>query len=792
MDFVTICGNITDDGKADSFSIAAAKLATLLKQKLKNPDSSNAPNRVMVVPGPKDIRQDTPSYWKRYDAFRQDLFSQLFGPSRAMPQCWRTEPTQVDYRQLKHITLVGVRYWTRKNQRNGESHKHLADILASRLKQMGASNLAYAESTPTVLVSAESPLLASLGYRGYDEYLHQVFNERLRIWLHLFGNGPLTHLPSEPFRYQHHSIGTGELGEGESARFNLIEIDWPFHRCRPKGMTPCEPDQATHRVMTRSRHFICNRQSNEWSVADPRYFFLRARVINEKDDEKLMNKHLKTLEEKLFQSPGTHQEPWRAASLLFVPGSGLEFFFKKIADRTRLIDQKIAVTAHQVLGESGEWQSRWADITHQIEHQLRSGTDGTCRLLVVCDPDFTRLSTDEKEQRQNMIRQWMEKHDGDFAMQRLKLVYLSYDPDGLVIRGTDTILISDYDDTAIDEILNRFVYRIPLNETQLQSYLGNAVGLTRHLLDNASQLFETEECWPGESVLAEGTPRQLVRDVLDRRLLDKVMAHFFEWMHQRNGQVGRSLFLYIRRSLLRQSASGNRVDLNEFIDCSDKNEWFAGGESFVNQLCEMGYLQWEDENRKSILVKVLAPFLCEITYQLFLSHAGHDEILALKLKHAIEKRGRAIGHDVNVKTYVDEDWRGRDFITTDAAVEGHLKDSAGIIFLHRGGDDVNKGIHEEIEIWKRHGGGLARPPIRVLTEKGRGPSPLHVPELGRLQDIYLQSRGEDGRAYERDMDEIAQELLNYFGAKLAGRGRLKWVLRPLEAEQWSATVPENA
>jgi hypothetical protein len=777
-DYVVICGNITRDGLRESFDLAAEVLGKGIAQVLSHLNSEGAANRVLVVPGPNDVTPGDDEC-QEYERFRRELHVAIFKDSGGGLPNRSAGP--VDYRQLKDATLIGVPFWNLSGETPRDAQKRLEELLKGQIDE--PPPLDVLKRTPTILVSCETPLLAEAGNADSHLSVQPLADGKFRTWMHLFGSGNRIHVPPEPFSVSHYSLGTGSTGEVWPIRCNLVTVEWPYHRCRTHDeRIDSEIKDDRVRVMANVAHLRYDPAENtprgEWKVSPQQYwFFLRLCDVQVKNDDALMGNFLSEIEQKMFSS----MHPAGAVSAQFVPGCGLHFFFRKFVTRTILKERLVDVSVIELPAAQRDWLSHFGKLTRSIGREIARDAKkrevGPTKVIAILDPSFPFARGDERKERVEQLQSFIDRWSIGFTRQRVKLIHFTYAPDDVHLGGFAILEVNAADDNAIDELHNRFAMRIPLDRRQLRAYSGTAIGITRRVLEEASQRFERK--WPGDSVIDKRSPRVLLEEVLKDRKLDKSLADFRRWMGLRNSVIGDSLFMYIRDTLLRQPPGQNAVDFQGWIEAQEggKHGWNSIGESIVRSLCACGILTSSGKSYKKVKVRVRAPFLCEIVYEIFLSFGQPQKRVAFDIKRALEETAPSLGQSVIVRNYLARNWCSTSYGTTDDAIESRLRDAAAIIFLQTGDRAVRPGIKQEIDIWRKLGGGKERPGILLIPNPSARINSEDCPDVAHLNEILYESRRSDEEWTERPPQDVAREIVAYFGPKV-GMQRMRWIVTP--------------
>ncbi|MBA4066215.1 MAG: hypothetical protein C0501_21370 [Isosphaera sp.] len=234
LDYIAVCGNVTSDRSAAAFAAAREVIRHLVAKYLPNRRSEDAPdraNRLLVVPGRIDILDND---WTAFRAFYRDLYQDVMGVTDDRSAEWGDDPAnpRAWVRDLRDLTAVGIPAWWSVDPNDPAGRQDRADRFRDALMEAcdRLVRAEYSRYTPSLLISAASPLFCPFG-RGRmarNEIGEQV--QRLAPDLHLFGQSPVVCLPAEPFVFPHTALSTGPVcGTMQSDwpdRANLVEF-WP-------------------------------------------------------------------------------------------------------------------------------------------------------------------------------------------------------------------------------------------------------------------------------------------------------------------------------------------------------------------------------------------------------------------------------------------------------------------------------------------------------------------------------------------------------------------------------------
>jgi hypothetical protein len=213
VDYVVVCGNITAHGLESEFQTAASWLERLAHAVI-NTEHDAPLERVIATPGTCDVpvengRRD----FRPFNEFLQCLHAASSGQA---PECGFQDGEPL-VSELKDGTFIVAPYF----DQCGATLDDIFEKAAGKL-----TGFEYCNNTPTILVTAESPVVNWRQRQRLSQKGRSIAEDRLRINFHLFGPAPVTIVPFEPFVFRHVGISTGpRKAEGFwPLRVNNIEI----------------------------------------------------------------------------------------------------------------------------------------------------------------------------------------------------------------------------------------------------------------------------------------------------------------------------------------------------------------------------------------------------------------------------------------------------------------------------------------------------------------------------------------------------------------------------------------
>lgn len=238
FDYLIVCGNLTIDGKKESFENAAAILRSWAKDFVQG---SEHLTRIFMVPGPNDVNQENPDFpFTEFGRFHDKFFhnaievgvvkkwSETIHPISVSPG-QRERSYSLLLRELKDMTMVGVCFDCQdcpdstSHDPSMQGHDLLAtleDAVEKAVEQVG--HLEYRERTPTLLVTAETPVLDNgMRQRMVNRRKFHANLKRLGLDFHFFGASQAICLPFEPFAFDHIGLGTGPRSQVRHSRWPL-------------------------------------------------------------------------------------------------------------------------------------------------------------------------------------------------------------------------------------------------------------------------------------------------------------------------------------------------------------------------------------------------------------------------------------------------------------------------------------------------------------------------------------------------------------------------------------------
>jgi hypothetical protein len=692
IDYLVVCGNFTCDRSLASFQHAQEVLHKIAREFL----SIDGPlaNRVVLVPGPQDVddpNADSPDF----AAFRQ-FYESFFRDRLHVEKTF--DPQRAELRELKDLTLVALTYWRSTDPEVSQRRIHsFGKALDGAIRSM--SSLAYVNTTPTLLVSAGTPLFPNgTEWPGANTQAQKVFNADLRISFHLFGDGPLAYVPPEPFSRDHVSLGLGSEAVAGSLwplRVNVLELNGNPTTGQRLGV-----DWTVLRKGAIGRDW-------EWK-----------RILGA-----LEAKNVPTLEPKFEDfyfdflvelSSYLSQPESRMIHVQGFPGSGISEVFTRLTEEAlrKIGGRQICIHRHRWQDEC-DFEKFLADISTRVGP--RSG--GAAHLAVLYDPSYLLIAKDSKEERLKTI---LESCEEFFENHQLKVVYFTNFADlSFDLKGQRKILpFRALNPRIVTDLLGRYTCRVPLRGGEVANLTGGYAGLSERCLRNCALAFAD---WSGARVIDEKAPGELLSDsfgngeVLDtcERLLASIKL-----------LLGASLVDEVRKKVLEhyegrvkgESPSPLPSDVGSDVDALAGNDRLRKHLSMPIEVdLDASTLVESDKLRRHLSiypilkykggsryeVKVVAPFLGRPRTTVFFSYHSDDADYVKMFRQHLREKSRQEGSTVQILDYRAEDWPVEAAITPQQVWEKLLLKAPNLcVFLPNGTIDKDS-VNGEVRVWQQ-------------------------------------------------------------------------------------------
>jgi nucleoside phosphorylase len=646
VDYIVVCGNVTVDGRPESFEIARELLRGLGDKLLKKdpvPGERSKKetrfNRMVVVPGRTDIpivshengrhvsgngqadaalsiRPD----FQPFKEFHDRLFSDELN-GRVSP----FELGRAIYRPLKDITLIGGSYW---DVENGILRQKLLEIFESEIKgakqqlSKQLSDFDYLQHSPRILISAAYPLYywdVTEIYKRIREFLQK----ELIISLHLFGSGSIVGVLPEPYSLPHIGLGTGpRRPEGFwPFRANLIEM------CVGAG-EPGSPGSplVSNYVFRRKQDTKFERSDHIKGQLD--LFLSRRHEVPEQ--KSVFEPFLKKIEQAIFD------DGKRFILISGLPGSGKWDLFSLLKQQSKLGTHNVQVVSmvlddydRQALNQALTEAEREIDrepppSDNKDVIRLRDKRDV---ILVVRDRQYYHLDNTKSKvaeflNAETIDRLFMLNENG----RRIKaIVYLvtgseadnRFEP----VMPRHFIQRFTLSPLAIDDItllVKQYSWNAPVVEFDLDHVTGGYAGFSRLLLDATKEAFEYVA---GAEPISTATSTQLMERALESsQKLKSESELYLAVIESRYG--GAIVSHHIQdeiRKIKRQKETENpdqrpkppevSVSVKKLKKTLKTQNERKGIEIILDQFVDMGVLEKDRRNSDLYKVRVIMPFL---------------------------------------------------------------------------------------------------------------------------------------------------------------------------------------
>ena len=640
VDYIIVCGNVTADGRPESFEIARQLLSELgnkllVKDLVPNERWTKETlfNRMLVVPGRADIpivhnengKQDSgdnalslyPDF-KPFKDFHDRLFSdELNG---------RVSPFEVDsaiYRPLKDLTLIGGTYW---DVENGILRRKLLEIFEKEITGVTEqlSEFEYLNDSPKILITAAYPLY-NLDVRDIYRRIREFLRDKLKISLHLFGSGTVVGVLPEPYSLPHIGLGTGPRSpEGFwPFRANLIEM----YVGGGEALSPGSPLISNYVFRRRLEDTKFERSDHIRGQLD--LFLSRRHETSSK--ESVFDSFVKKIELAIFD------EEKKFILISGLPGSGKRDLFRLLQQQTQLGKHDVKVVS--VVLESYDRQAlravlakaeRDIDGDPQLpdKHGVIRVRDRRDAILIVRDLYYYQVGNRKAEvaeflNEDTINRLFMFGEQGPRIKAIIYLVSAS-NPDiqlePMIPRyRMERLVLSSLPINAIKLLVKQYSRDAPVIEFDLDTVTGGYAGFSRLLLDATKEAFDYVA---GAEPISAVTSAQLMEQALDssQKLKDEAEL-YLRVIESRHG--GATLREYIQneiRNIKKKPGSegvdpGKRrrplevsVSVKKLKRAIKKTER-KGVETTLDQFVSMGVLEKDRNNDDLYKVRVVMPFL---------------------------------------------------------------------------------------------------------------------------------------------------------------------------------------
>jgi len=711
IDYLVVCGNFTQDRSVESFRHAEDVLRELVLKVL--PD--RVANRVVLVPGPLDVPDpdaDRPDF-KAFQLFYERFFQEEFGVAKTF------DPQQAELRDLKDLTLIGLTYWKSVDPEVSRNRmRSFGEALGGAIRSM--SSLAYVKSTPTLLISAGTPLFPNgEEWPAANPDIHKAFNTNPQITFHLFGAGALENVAPVPFSYDHVSLGLSS-GDLWPLRVNLIELDTEPTSDRRLGA-----------------NWTALRQRASGEAWEKRTY--EAKMVPRLEPQKLYGDFLKQLANSMIK------EDTQMIHLQGFPGSGILDVF------TMLKRERLQIGGLQVCIHDHRWKNE-ADFIKFLDGLDSGGAAVVGRavhLIVLYHPNFYHIAS---ELMKDHIEKILESCQA-FFFQGFKLLYLTGFSDcTFFVEGRDELRFVALDETStVPDLLQHYVNRVPLHSSQVTDLTGGYAGFSQSFLRGCEDTFSI---WKGAQDVDNWSSAILLRDSFASGSIRETCRRFLECVRKIGD--GPQVFDYVRKQVL------DHYEKEDIGHSSSFGRPEVEGMPYSETWRHMANYQVLDRIGSSnrYRVRVAAPFLGQRSVRVFFSYFSKDKGYIQLIRSLLEDLGEKEKTRVEIFEYLAEDRIFEEAASVKEELAKHLTQFRNLcVFqLDRG---ISPMVEYEIEFWAKKWGWPAAKNCRRI---------VLVPNYDSLLPGFLQ--GADNAVIpvkERTPKEVVAELFRRLDPE-----ELKW------------------
>lgn len=597
VDALVVAGNLTIDGRAESFRRAEESLARLADAVLKHEKSGEIRrNRILIVPGRRDAQNGASlaAFCEFHDRFFEDEIKRH-----------RVDPFDAAsgvFRGLKDLSLIGLCYW-----RVFEDDNVRFDVgaLATQTRHAADELLRtdYARLTPSIIASAEN-----IVFDG-DPELEAVF-ETVRSDLrdtfvkavHLFGAGEAIQSAPSPRTLEAVGFGTGPRRAGGFWPFaaNVLTID-----------RPVITDRVSRRRKEDGRTLLSN---TTYFQSSPKLQLKPTQSVSGEldgfyDREPPISRDLtySSLLERIEIELGKKPQ----LIIRGFPGAGKLAFFDFLKGRDRLATQRIAI--HTIKLEKSD---RLLDRVDEVRafvaaFEARARPDGMVPLVVIHDSRRGTLRHDQKSDLKPLNEIFPEK---------VKVLLLQPEDDFTVaaehLVDRETVLrFPPLQLGGVRNLVREFSSWVPARDLDLKSITGGYAGFGELILEEAAYPF-------GDVSGAEPMCEEMTTEIIDRAVARPAVVAESALHRKTLGRktAGADICAYILEKVDVKRRQGDvvtslppiEIDLDELkgrLEGSPSK--LTSVEDVLDDLSESGILgaRQEVNGRVVYRVEVLAPFV---------------------------------------------------------------------------------------------------------------------------------------------------------------------------------------
>jgi nucleoside phosphorylase len=518
VDYIVVCGNITADGKPESFAEALDLLRNLGKRLLVKDGGQPTPrfHRMLVVPGRTDAPMPEGNLQpdlRPFKEFHDKLFAEEIKAGRASA----FQAGEAVNRQLKDLTLVGVSYWELSRPEQGPLVSPLLRGLVKQIKNAREKLLRqerfeydYFVYKPLLLVSAAYPQYTWYTRPTYEK-LQSFFARQLPFSLHLFGSGTNVSILPDPFSLPHVGLGTGPRAHREfwPFRANFIEME-------PEAWAGRGPE-GIHRIsnfvfhkLPRSSKFDC-----AGHIVKGKFdlFVLPQKELPQEGEA--YKSFLGEVGDEIYE---------RGKKLVFIsglPGAGKDECFRLLKKVQKLGDRQVRVFDILLTEYENEvFSEQIKEIKRKIE-AAASPQQGPDVILVVRDLVYDRDPHFQKEKAADFIEKALadvfpNTRSGSF---KAMLYILAGDDPPIPFKWDNKmkmkkLYLGPLRDKEKGLLVKRFSPQAPVLAGEVYNITGGLAGFEQILLTAVKESFDS--LFTNADPITHGVSSRLIRDALQR------------------------------------------------------------------------------------------------------------------------------------------------------------------------------------------------------------------------------------------------------------------------------------
>ncbi|RCJ26999.1 hypothetical protein A6770_02180 [Nostoc minutum NIES-26] len=701
-DYLVISGNITHDGNARSFDQAREFINRIASILLTRDGQNIRLNRVVIVPGQNDVAEPAISetHYSNFKSFHDNLFEQEISEQR----CEEFKYDRALVRELKDITIIGTCCW--KNSSDGEidgiSERRIKPIYKAADSQI--SSLKYANITPTILVTAETPSQAWSSTQLYDQRLQELLINNLKITVNLFGSGNASCINPEPFSFKHISIGTGYKANREiwPLRMNLIEIDkFDIN------------SQTTQKIkvtgLQRGGNIIPWQREEFFNQPLKNYQKIPLNINYHWKDDDLCIELLEIIEAKnVGFRPG----------IVFVkgfPGSVKETIFQHYQKIINIKNQELFVIGgrlnnygnldNESLYTNNNEQLGYRNEFSRIQRILEDFNTNHNSLIkrVIVLYDFALANTPNSE-----IAQALSQVRYDLSSFRDSTIVYITEPLGLTTdfesHCIEVLELTTFPD-CLNKLVEQYCYQIPVITEQINCLAGGYFEFSNLLLQESKKIFNR---WSGSEPINRKTSEKLIEQTINNsRSIQERSKSFRKTIEKNLG--GTQVFRYIQK-LVRTNISTQERSFHERLNSiyirvpelrrELNSEIRDAALDVIDLLTEYNILENIFYEVDTYKLKLVIPFLIPVDiYDVFISFPASLRLEAEHLSYMLAEIAES--EDKSINSWVFTQRIGETSSITERINEA-LRNSKNIIVLFEDRNFSSSYTEGEFSYWERY------------------------------------------------------------------------------------------